>query len=94
MGEWLARCADHKNAIALVFARTETQLWIDEIWNKAHSVMFIFGRLTFYHVDGTKAAGNGGAPSALVSYDAQNTRCLESCGLDGIVLRLKSKGGT
>lgn len=87
-GHWLARCAEHGNATALIFARTETAAWVNNVWGKAHAVMFIFGRLSFHHVDGKVATRNAGAPSALVSYDKWNTMALESSGIAGRIVRL------
>lgn len=66
--KWLARCADHGNAIALIFARTETAMFHDYVWQKAKAVLFLYGRLHFHHVDGRKASANSGAPSCLVAY--------------------------
>lgn len=87
---WLARCASHGNAIALIFARTETALWFKEVWPKADSVFFLCGRLTFHHVDGTPLPFNGGAPSALVAYGRSNTDLLSCCGWPGQLVRLSS----
>ncbi len=87
-GRWLARCADHRNATALIFARTETEDWVEQVWKRAHAVLFLWGRLYFYHVDGTRAAANSGAPSALIAYDEANTLALEASGLPGRVVRL------
>jgi hypothetical protein len=50
-GRWLARCAEHGNATALIFARTETSDWVEHVWKKADAILFLFGRLHFYHVD-------------------------------------------
>lgn len=87
-GVWLARCAQHKNAVALIFARTETKDWKEHVWGKAHSILFIYGRLYFHHVDGTKAKANSGAPSALISYNWQNTEVLKECGIAGKLVLL------
>ena len=35
---WLKKCADHGNAIALTFARTETKMFFEHVWNKADAV--------------------------------------------------------
>lgn len=80
---WLARCADHGNAIALIFARTETAMFFEHVWAKADAVLFLEGRLHFHHVDGTRAAANGGAPSVLVAYGKNNARSLLSSGIRG-----------
>ena len=72
---WLARCAEHKNVTALIFARTETRQFFDYIWGKATAVCFLKGRLSFYHVNGTKG-GTAGAPSMLVTWDDENANAL------------------
>ena len=60
--KWLERCVQHGNAIALVFARTETRMFFDHIWPKADGMLFLEGRLYFHHVCGTRAAANSVAP--------------------------------
>lgn len=70
--EWMARLAEHKQGIALIFARTETRGFHSEIWNKAHSVFFFKGRLRFFRMDGSQAQG-ANAPSCLVSYSEVDT---------------------
>jgi hypothetical protein len=87
-GRWMARCAEHGNATALIFARTETADWVEQVWKKAHSILFLWGRIYFYHVDGHRAAANSGAPSALVAYDAANTEKLRTCGIAGKLVTL------
>jgi DNA N-6-adenine-methyltransferase (Dam) len=87
-GHWLARCAEHQNATALVFARTETDDWQNHVWPKAHAIFFLKGRLHFHHTDGTRSKDNGGAPSALIAFDEANTRALEQSGLAGKLVRL------
>lgn len=83
VARWLARLADHGNGIALIFARTETACWVEEVWAKADAVLFIAGRLHFHHVDGTRAAANSGAPSALVAYGIKNAEILRACDIAG-----------
>lgn len=87
-GRWLARAVAHGNCTALVFARTETADWVSHIWNCAHSILFLYGRLHFHHVCGTRAPANSGAPSALISYNEFNTEKLESSGLKGKLINL------
>lgn len=78
-GTWLEKCALHGNAMALTFARTETKMFFDVVWNKAHAVYFIKGRLRFYHVDGTRG-DSAGAPSILIAYGEENAECLRGLG--------------
>lgn len=74
-GKWLARCSEHKNVTALIFARTETRQFFDYIWPTATAVCFLKGRLSFYHVTGKKG-GTAGAPSLLVTWDDDNANML------------------
>lgn len=85
---WLQKLAEHGRGTALVFARTETAAWHDHVWPRAHGILFIAGRLHFYMPDGTRAAGNAGAPSALIAYGSDDLAALERSGIDGALVRL------
>ena len=39
--KWLEKLANHKNGIALIFARTETRGFHEQIWEKANSIFFL-----------------------------------------------------
>jgi len=67
-GKWMSKLAEHGNGIALIFARTETKQFVENVWNKAYGVLFIHGRLCFYDEHGNRGKGNAGAPSCLVAY--------------------------
>lgn len=86
---WLNKCADHGNTIALIFARTETRMFFDHVWNKAHGILFIEGRLFFHHVTGEKASANAGAPSVLVAYNEETSNFLKNCDIKGKYLKLR-----
>ena len=86
--KWLARCAEHGNAMALIFARTETRDWQEQVWGKADALLFLFGRLHFHHVDGTRAKANSGAPSAIIAYGPSMSAALDFCKLPGRFIRL------
>lgn len=90
--KWLARLADHGSGIALIFARTETQMFFDYVWPRAWGLLFLQGRLHFYHPDGRRARSNAGAPSVLVSYGEGATQRLRLCGLAGQFVRLRPSG--
>ena len=91
-GDWLARCAEHGNCIALVFARTETRAFQEHVWPKATSLLFISGRLSFYHVTG-KRGGTAGAPSVLIAYGAlANTRLVGNGKIAGHYIANKPNG--
>jgi hypothetical protein len=86
---WMRRMADHNNGIALIFARTETDMFFETVWNEATAVLFLRGRLYFYHADGTKAAANAGAPSVLIAYGERNAGALRNAGIDGKFFKLE-----
>ncbi len=79
---WIARLSEHKNGIALIFARTETKGFHEYIWDRAYSVFFFKGRLKFYHVDGTRGA-SANAPSCLVTYSFEDNLAIKRSGLKG-----------
>jgi len=86
--KWLEKLAEHGNGIALIFARTETKMFFDHVWNKADALLFIEGRLFFHHVTGEKAKANAGAPSVLVAYGSQNVQVLKTCQIRGRFIEL------
>ena len=79
---WLEKCAMHGNAIALTFARTETRMFFRCVWEKASAILFIKGRLKFYHVTGIQG-DSAGAPSVLIAYGIHNACILSECGIKG-----------
>lgn len=88
VGPWLKRMALHNHGTALIFARTETDLFFETVWKRATAVLFLRGRLYFHYVDGRKADANAGAPSVLCAYGARDADILEGCPIDGQFLRL------
>jgi phage N-6-adenine-methyltransferase len=84
VGKWLARMANHGNGTALIFARTETDAFFRHVWERAHGLLFLRGRLNFHHpVTGIRAAKNGGAPSVLCAYGRTDAEVLAYCGIEG-----------
>lgn len=88
--KWLDRLATHGNGIALIFARTETAMFFDHVWEKASALLFIKGRLFFHHVTGERAKSNSGAPSVLIAYGKENAEILKTCGIEGKFIPLKN----
>jgi len=64
---WLERMAMHNNGIALIFARTETEMFFNWVWNKATSLLFIKGRLYFHYVTGERSKANSRYENTLLS---------------------------
>ena len=80
---WLERMAEHKNGIALCFARTETRMFERHVWPHASALMFVYGRPHFFHADGTRAKGNSGGPIVLIAFNDANATRLERSGISG-----------
>jgi hypothetical protein len=74
--EWLDKLGGHGNGIALIFARTETDMFFTQVWDKADALLFFRGRLYFHHVTGKRAGANAGAPSVLIAYGSKNVEAL------------------
>lgn len=87
-GQWLARLAAHGDGIALIFARTETEMFFEFVWEKAHAILFFQGRLYFHHPDGRRAEANAGAPSCLVAFGERNVAAIEKSGIRGQLIYL------
>ena len=86
--KWLHRCAEHGNSVALIFARTETEMFFQHVWERADALLFLKGRLHFHHVTGERAKANAGAPSVLVAYGEHNAAKLQLCEIPGQFVRL------
>ncbi|PKQ07863.1 MAG: adenine methyltransferase, partial [Alphaproteobacteria bacterium HGW-Alphaproteobacteria-11] len=63
---WIYRLTAHRNAIALVFARMDTQ-WMDQALCFADGVCFLTGRISFVDING-KGSKSANAPSILLAY--------------------------
>jgi len=88
--KWLERLGDHNDGISLIFARTETEMFFSQVWDRADSILFIKGRLYFYDVTGKKAGANAGAPSCLVAYGKRNVESLGDSKIPGKHLLINS----
>ena len=88
MEMWIEKLKNHGNGIALIFARTETRLFFQHIWNDADAVLFVKGRIKFYHVTGIQG-GTPGAPSVFIAYGKENAKALKNSGIEGKYLDLK-----
>lgn len=90
VGPWLERLALHGQGTALIFARTETEFFVQHVWQAATAtaIMFLYGRLYFHYPDGSRAKMNGGAPSVLIAYGHHDAMKLRACSRQGRVLAL------
>lgn len=91
---WMRRMAEHGVGTALLFARTETDMFFETVWYAAHAVLFLRGRLHFHHGDGSRADNNSGGPSALVAYGEADAKILQACRLPGQFVPLQPQPKT
>lgn len=80
--QWLNKMALHQNGITLIFARTETETWQEQIFPYANSLFFIKGRLKFHNVKG-KQLNSAPAPSVLISYTEFDAEMIEQSDIQG-----------
>ena len=88
MEKWMEKLKLHGNGIALIFARTETKCFFNHIWDDAHAVLFVKGRIKFYNLQG-KQVGTPGAPSIFIAYGTENALVLQNAGIEGKFIQLK-----
>ncbi len=86
---WMRRLVAHGDGIALLFARTETQMFFESVWDAADALLFMRGRIVFHRVSGAPAEFNAGAPTCLIAYGARNVDALAASGIEGKLVKLK-----
>lgn len=84
---WLKKCVYHADSMVLIFARTETEWFFKQVWDKADSILFLRKRIAFRTITGDKK-GNAGAPSVLVAYGKNNVDALEESKIPGKLVHL------
>lgn len=89
VGKWLGKLADHGRGTALIFARTETASFQQQVFGRASAILFLEGRLYFHKADGTRGAGNAGSPSVLCAYGRDDAARLKASGIKGTFITLK-----
>jgi hypothetical protein len=85
---WLRKMHEHRNGIALVFARTDCA-WFHDCCTKADAILFIQRRVEF--VDGLGITNNNsaGGGSMLIAWGDDNVKALERMSDKGFLVRLK-----
>lgn len=85
--KWIEKLSKHGDGIALIFARTETIGFHEQIWGKADAVFFFKGRLRFY-TDKGQQGGTANAPSCLVIFGDNNIEAVKNSKLKGKLVLL------
>jgi hypothetical protein len=74
--------AEHGNGIMLIFARTETEAWQENVFPFADATLLLAGRVRF-HLPTGEQGKSGTAPSALLAYGQTNVDALRNAGIAG-----------
>jgi len=95
--KWLARLAEHGSGIALTFARTETNGFHAEVWEKAYCVFFFRGRLSFGLSGSGEIKDRCNAPSCLIAYSLEDSEAIAMAAaanlIQGKIVWLKPPAG-
>lgn len=86
---FMARLADHARGTALLFARTDTELFHEIVFPNATSILFLRSRPHFHYQDGRRAAANSGAPVCLIAYGIEDDYRLRHSGIPGMFMPIK-----
>jgi len=84
---WIKKLAEHGNGIALLFARTETNSYFEDIFPKASCLFFVRGRIRFCKPDGTRMRKGVGA-SVLVGYGGDALKRLSRTRIPGVLFNM------
>ena len=86
---WLRKMHEHRNGIALVFARTDTK-WFHDYVAKADAILFLAGRVKFVDGLGVTAGNGAGAGSMLIAWGQHNVDALRGLAEDnqGLLISL------
>ncbi len=71
ISKWMTKLADHGNGIALVYARTDTAWFQDQVLARAYALYFIRLRVKFIKAETGRISGKSSAPCVLVAYGVE-----------------------
>ena len=74
--DWLAKMHNHRNGIALVFARTDCK-WFHDYCAKADAILFIKSRVKFIDGLGVTSKSGAGSGSMLIAWGSDNVEALK-----------------
>lgn len=85
---WLRRLADHGRGTAFIFSRTGTGAFRRQVWERAHGLLFLYGRIAFAEPDGTTGRRSP-APSVLCAYGQDDLDRLAAAEIEGALVPLR-----
>lgn len=77
---WMRKFAEHRDGVALVFARTDVR-WFQDYLADADVICFISSRVKFFRGNTTDRADSPGAGSMLVGYGQKASEAILNSGL-------------
>lgn len=84
--QFMRRMGEHKNGIALVFAKIDSRMFRDHIYPNCDSICLLRKRIRFYNEQGQQPASpNNG--NMLIAYTPEDTDAILRSGLDVQLLR-------
>lgn len=86
---WLAKCAEHGDAIALVPPRVGAKWFHDVVLDTADAMLFHYGRIAFIDPDTGEPVKGNNADSVLIAWGGSNMLALEVAGISGRLWRLR-----
>lgn len=81
--KWTKKLIEHKNGIALVFARTDTK-WFQEIFSHADGTFLLKGRIRFCQPNGQEKT-TAGTGSVLFAFGKNNCDAIEVAQNEGLI---------
>jgi hypothetical protein len=81
--------AAHGRGTALLFARTDTEMFFKSVWAEATGILFLRGRPHFHDQLGRRAPHNSGAPVCLIAYGDRDADRLRGSAIHGRYVSLK-----
>jgi hypothetical protein len=85
---FLKKMVEHGSGIAFIFARTETKMFFNYVWESASAILFLKGRVKFLNEDFVAPAA-ANAPSVLIAYSDFDAEVLRQCSIPGKFIDLR-----
>jgi len=82
---WLEKMHDHRNGIALVFARTDCK-WFHDYCAKADAILFLKGRVKFVDGHGKTGGSGAGSGSMLIAWGDESVKALKGMSSNGFIV--------
>lgn len=80
---FLKKLSEHPGGgCALIFARTETKMFFDYVWDRATAILFVKSRIKFLRADLSQGE-SANAPSVIVAYSDADAEILKNSGITG-----------